>query len=293
LAYTSYCPFVGTSGVFLRTGKRTRRVAGDFSSIVLRGRSLAGIADDGNGDFSVYRIVSHGRVCPKPIRASFGAGDREWFPSRAFFSGNRIAWVMGVYGGILRAPTPAVLAAKPGGPCGRVGTTGMFDFAPETAGIESLAIDDRRLVYTDGSRVLLHRLPARPSTAPPPNDDFENATDLGSSPTQRVTGRTAHATLQAGEQPLDGNARTVWYAWRAVANETVYVKVETFGFSAGVFTGSAVGSLSRITPHPSGQFTKVSAQAGRTYRIAVASGDSGQNYEPFDLELTTEQPPLE
>ena len=68
---------------------------------------------------------------------------------------------------------------------------------------------------------------------------------------------------------------------------------DAFGFEAAVFSGSSVDGLTQVPAHPSRQFTPVHAQAGRTYWIAVGSGEGGDSYEPFDLELTTTQPPLE
>ena len=288
-AYSALCLEDEDTGVFLRTGKRKRRVTKKpFDALSLRGATLAGLKSEGDGDYSVHRLVSHGKVCPRAVPTAFGQGDSDWFPTHVFVAGGRIVWIMGD-----DDLTP--LAASPGGPCGPIGKTGSFDFTPETATVRSLAIDGRRLVYTDGKRILRHKLPAKPSFAPPKNDDFEQAIGLATSPPATTTGRTGYATLQPSEQPLDDSSHTVWYAYRPQPNGTFYVKVEGDDFKAGVFTGTSISNLTRVPPDPSGQFTAVNGQAGKTYWIAVGARDYRPvpDYQQFLLSITASPPPLE
>jgi len=122
---------------------------------------------------------------------------------------------------------------------------------------------------------------------PPANDDFANAATIDGF-SGSATGTTVGATKQPGEP---GHASTggasIWYAWTAPANGLA--RFDTCGSSfdtlLAVYTGSAVGSLTRIASNNdsacpgSNRQSRVSfpATTGTVYRIAIdgLSGTTG------------------
>ena len=81
-----------------------------------------------------------------------------------------------------------------------------------------------------------------------------------------VTYTNNGATKEAGE-PGDPNGHSVWYNWTAPAN--VGVSFETPNFTLGVYTGSAVNTLSPVVSG-TGSVTFAALQ-GTTYRISIDS----------------------
>jgi hypothetical protein len=113
--------------------------------------------------------------------------------------------------------------------------------------------------------------------AAPSNDDFANAiTITGASGS--ITGSNVSATKQSGE-PNHGGATggsSVWWQWTAPAagNTTIDTIGSGFDTLLGVYTGSAVGSLTTIAGDDQGggnntSLVTFSAVAGTTYYIAV------------------------
>src|SRR5215204_1343550 len=138
--------------------------------------------------------------------------------------------------------------------------------------------------------------------APPPNDDFANATVLTGLPTS-VAGTNTEATVEVGEPELGGFGwgRTVWYSWQAPVSGWVTVSPCGNGSlkATAVYTGNTLGALTRIAasdPEQGGgcgfdpsQLANFRATAGVVYRIAVdgKQGDSGH----LQLEITSTSPP--
>jgi lysophospholipase L1-like esterase len=127
--------------------------------------------------------------------------------------------------------------------------------------------------------------PASALAAPPSNDDFVNAEDLGGELSASASGTNVDATAEPGEPDHAGiPARaSVWYRWTAPANGQIRIETcdSDFDTVLAVYTGSAVDAL---TPVASNDDTcglqsqvQLNAAAGTTYRIAVDGyfGDRG------------------
>ncbi len=121
--------------------------------------------------------------------------------------------------------------------------------------------------------------------APPANDNFSAAEDLGNGYTVTVNGSTVGATLESGEPstfPIESGTdklgATIWYRWTAPT--TRYCEVDTIGSGfdtvLGVYQGTNVASLTRIainddiTPGVQRQ-SRVGfvAQSGQAYYFAI------------------------
>jgi hypothetical protein len=134
--------------------------------------------------------------------------------------------------------------------------------------------------------------PPPPSPTPPPNDNFANAQNL-SGCAGTVTGSTFGATSEAGEPshyPTDSSSlspgHTIWYQWQAPASASATITTAGSDFDTilAVYTGSSLGSLTRIGFNDDVQNGVIitssvtfDATAGTTYMIAVDgwAGDSG------------------
>src|SRR5438046_2765071 len=87
--------------------------------------------------------------------------------------------------------------------------------------------------------------PARTPSAPPPNDDFENAAPLSG------YGTTVGATKQLGEPDHAGFAggHSVWFRWTAPRDGRARVSVFTgtmWDSLLGIYTGVSVGALTQV-----------------------------------------------
>jgi len=122
--------------------------------------------------------------------------------------------------------------------------------------------------------------------APPANDMFNSAISLTGTPVV-ATGTLRSSTLQAAEPDHAGNAHghSVWWQWVAPSNGLAVIDISDCDFAAalGVYTGTAVGSLTKIKDNchlvdggegglycdgvlPAVSFPVV---AGTTYNIAI------------------------
>ncbi|MFZ9681825.1 MAG: matrixin family metalloprotease [Cephaloticoccus sp.] len=120
----------------------------------------------------------------------------------------------------------------------------------------------------------------------PVNDNFANATLIAlNSGTAQVAGATIGGTAQAGEPSHDGEtpAHSVWWRWVAPSNVTANLTTlgSNFDTVVGVYTGGAVGALTRITSNDDEESgvirtSKLSfeAVAGTTYYFAVDGWNS-------------------
>lgn len=109
------------------------------------------------------------------------------------------------------------------------------------------------------------------------NDQFANRIQIPSAG-GTVTGSNTTATIESGE-PNHGNApggKSVWWTWTAPASGIVSISTDgsSFDTTLGVYTGTAVGSLTSIAQDDEGgagscSRVEFNATAGVTYQIAV------------------------
>jgi Tol biopolymer transport system component len=122
----------------------------------------------------------------------------------------------------------------------------------------------------------------------PSNDDFANAIVLSGEDVMRIGDSNVGAGLELGEptQVAGSPAGTsVWYRWTAPASGRVSVDTGLSGFDTllGVYTGSAVGSLTEIASNDDAGTDYLTssvgfdATVGTTYQIRVDGfqGDTG------------------
>jgi hypothetical protein len=139
---------------------------------------------------------------------------------------------------------------------------------------------------------------------PPANDDFADALPVGPGLPVSIPGSDVFATVEPGEPHHASNNETdfrpadsVWYSWTAGTSGETRIRVCDSDFSArlGVYTGTTVASLTRVTttvplvsfPYCSLRFD---AKAGTTYRIAVG-GAGGELEGHFTLDIHRFSPP--
>jgi hypothetical protein len=306
VAYTASCEKSADSGVFVRQGKRTQRLGEDpgTNALAFRDGTLAAIFDDGLDDFFVVQYLANGEPCVQRLDGSFGdaTDSKGFFPTGLWIANGYITWTMG-HPRI--RPDFAILSAKVAAGCAAPGPVGLFAFTPETSTVGALAVDGRRLFYADGKTLRSHKLPAKPFTGPPPNDNFEQAEELSGAPPLSPTGRIAHATAQSGE-PLADTKHTVWYAFRPTTSGTVYVSLPNscpagpefceWDLRYGVYTGTSRSTLTQIPPSDNGtvspqdDYTRVDAVAGKTYWISVGSPRDEPRFDPFRLHIDKSPP---
>lgn len=297
MVFQKTCGDEGTgAGLFSKIGWKVHTIAPDYPIdwLVQRGGSVAGIVEDGVGDLHLFRFMDGGVACVERIPLGFGTGDGYWHPTGVWFSRSKLVWSMGSPD---TAPNFALLAAKRTGACKPLGPVGELPFTWETKSVGAMAVDADRLVYAGEAVIKAHRLPSKPSVAPPANDDFEHAQALPTKLPYRISVRIGRAKRQRGEPAVTGPYgqepstpnRTVWYAFRPTASGTVWVSSDYH--MEGVFTGSNLEDLTQ-TP-PGMRATEVHAEAGKTYWIAVTLDSEEPAYQPFYLTIGTAEPPGE
>jgi hypothetical protein len=300
MAYTAACKGDSWRTLFLRQGKRTRRLGSDPGNRhVYRGGTLAVVSQNGGDDTQdVEQWTVNGKSCFREIDASWGdATDGDWYPYDLWIANGYLVWRMASW------PLGTILAAKVAPGCDGPGPVGLFPFTPETKPHAlAVAVDERKVFYADDKTLRRHALPATPSFDPPPNDDFENAQQLSGDPPRSATGRVGYATVQPGE-PLADTKHTVWYAYRPTKSGTVYVTISPpscycYAPRFGVYTGTSPGTLTEIPqsgdpnggPYSAPRYTRIDAVAGQTYWISVGSPVPEPNYEPFDVHIDSSPP---
>jgi hypothetical protein len=128
----------------------------------------------------------------------------------------------------------------------------------------------------DQGRIELNLQEARP----PANDNFANATDLGSVSATTFGVDSRDATKESGEPNHAGDpgGASVWYRWTAPSSGPVRLNAcdSFFAYDTliGVYTGSGVNALSTVSSNNDACAFGLSrlvfiATAGTTYRIAV------------------------
>ena len=130
--------------------------------------------------------------------------------------------------------------------------------------------------------------------APPPNDDFADASVL-TGPTATVVGTNDGAGPEPSEPAHPENGRaSVWYRWVAPASGQVALSTcgSTSVKRAGVYTGATLATLAavptRITICGLQSVTTFTATAGVTYNIAV----DAPLHAPGDIVLKLAPPPV-
>jgi hypothetical protein len=150
---------------------------------------------------------------------------------------------------------------------------------------EVTTVNDLNALDTFGYKIGGTAPPPPPPPPAPPNDNFVNAEVLSGS-AGVVSGTNHNATPQAGE-PNPGNVTggtggsSVWYRWTAPASGQVTFDTigSDFDTTLGVYTGTAVGALTRACPTCESDDivlgenfqsrVQFSAVAGTTYQILV------------------------
>lgn len=149
-------------------------------------------------------------------------------------------------------------------------------------------------VFTVMAAMVLMLMVASVASAAPTNDNFADAQTISGEPAS-VEGTNAGATTETGEGYL-GGYKSVWYSW--TAPETGMLRLTCSSFyegQVGVYTGSTLDSLTRVTPDVApdcyyGEAGAFNVTAGTTYHIRVASYYESY-YGNFSLGLEVHTPP--
>ena len=170
--------------------------------------------------------------------------------------------------------TSDLTGACPAAPVQRV-------LAAPSESMRAVAVDGRWLYYATATAIHRRLLAPSASTAPPANDDWQQAVALDGPLPLHAVGRVGHASAQPGESDLVA-PRTVWYAFRPALSGRVTIQV-TWGltFNSGVFTGTPPSALTQLPPAP---FGAVDVVGGQTYWIVVY-GYGDPTYEPFTIDI--------
>jgi len=122
-------------------------------------------------------------------------------------------------------------------------------------------------------------------TARPANDDFVDAEDLEGD-SDSATGSNVAATREPGEPSHSYGAQSVWWEWTAPTNGRATINVSgSFDWVAAVYTGSTVGTLTRVRSTSSGALV-FPAVAGTTYRVAVDGWSTSATYDEGSISLS-------
>lgn len=223
---------------------------------VLPGNGVGGIVASGNKtSFAIIDLEPHDTALPgAPLSAVYGGGLTQ---------GISVGW-RDIYNDSLPDQWIDVTAVPPG----QYWLEGVVD--PENHIEES---DETN----NASRILITY-----AGAAPPNNNFASATVLTGS-AAGATGKTHLGTKETGEPNHAGNAggKSVWYRWTATATGLVTVSTEGSDFDTllGVYTGTAVGSLTAIAANDDEGASILTSRLtftatnGTIYRLAVDGKD--------------------
>src|SRR5215213_687526 len=139
-----------------------------------------------------------------------------------------------------------------------------------------------------------------PAYAAPANDNFANATAIGSSYYDYVT--AGGATNETGEPSHGGVApgATLWYSWTAPTDMKVSLNGYAYNFdyntvnsAVAVYTGTSLTALTPVVSQYASEWnTSFAAVGGRTYRIAL-SGPFGDTFRfSWSLNATPKNDPF-
>lgn len=270
------CRRQSANGVFLRTGRRVRHLAGESAARnlfgwhrpVLRDGTLLAISENGDGDPALWRMTDRGRVCRSPVPGASltGYGFRgAWIrilreAGRARF--RSVLWWPDARNDGAR-DTGGLVGAELGGTCERPGPTGYFPLRERPTRTYHRDVFDNSLYYSE--RDGIHGVSGRwrPVTGSPPNDDFANAEPLPATVPSSHEVTIGNATTEPGEPAL--GARSMWFSFSPAASRRLVVSG-----AEGVFTGSSVSALQPVGTEDDSGVIRFRAQAGQTYSIGVA-----------------------
>ena len=136
--------------------------------------------------------------------------------------------------------------------------------------------------------------------AAPANDDFANATALGSDAGALIGETNVDASVEAGEPVHDGHSggRSVWYQWTPSVDGNAVIELTTppspddWDSVLAVYTGSAVDALTEVIAKNTTLYSiklEVRVVAGTTYHLAVDGYDS-TDAGTFDLTWSIPSP---
>lgn len=140
------------------------------------------------------------------------------------------------------------------------------------------------------------------ASATPANDNFADAQTI-SGETASVDGTNVGATLESGEPVYvsswpfyDLTSRTVWYRWTAPFSGPVRIDTcaSDFDTALGVYTGSAIGSLTRLAGNDDdcgsghGSEVRFGATEDTTYQIQVGGWRSTESDDGDEGAFTLE-----
>jgi hypothetical protein len=301
MAYAVGCASKNRNGLWVKHGKKTQRIlasAINLNRIVLHGDTLAGELNVGAQDFKLYQLMVGGKRCVRAIEGSEGNSETEDLAGLWIANGN-IVWSRGYFrgdapGSSSGSPYRALLASKVPSQCAAPGPNGRFEFDPEAPYLTSFTVDGRQVYYAGYDSIRRHTLPAQPSYAPPPNDNFENAQSLAVGTAAIIPSGTAWATTQPGE-PLANAKQTIWYTFTPATSGTLYATMSTSfrslsGVRFGVYTGSSLATLTRVAG-PSSPATspplQFNAVAGQQYWIDIGTSDAQANFQVLGVRVGT------
>ncbi|HEY0630769.1 MAG TPA: hypothetical protein VGC98_01840 [Thermoleophilaceae bacterium] len=302
MAYAVSCASKTRNGLWVKDGKRTQRIlasATDLGRLVLRGDTLAGSLDVGPGDgpFRIYQLMVGGKRCVRAIEGSEGNSETEDLAG-VWIAGGNIVWSTGYFRGDGPGPSSgfpgrALLTSRVPSHCAAPGPNGRFEFDPEAPYLTEFTVDGRQVYYAGYDGIRRHTLPAQPSYAPPPNDNFENAQSFAVGTSVVAPSGTAWATTQPGE-PLTNAKQTIWYTFTPATSGTLYASVSTSfrslsGMPFGVYTGSGLATLTPVAgPSPgTSPPLQFDAVAGRQYWIDVGTSDAQANFQGLSVRVGT------
>ncbi len=141
-----------------------------------------------------------------------------------------------------------------------------------------------------GDIVETQQLFARVPPAPPPNDDFANATVIGALPftdiadTSGATREPDEPTAPCDFAPLGG---TVWYAFTPSHSEEISASADpAVPNMVAAYTGNSLASLTEVGCRSFGGLLTFQANAGTTYFFQVAGLTGFSGPLQFNLSLT-------
>jgi hypothetical protein len=178
----------------------------------------------------------------------------------------------------LRLPTPTgVQRLKPAGESPQtkgVVAVGRPARPAEALGTASSTRRLIRLVFAATIGLALVVLAAPAALAQPANDDFANATPIGSLPFADMVDHTAATTQPSEPSPsCVGLQNTVWYAFTPTTTQSVSARTDQGGVGLGAYTGSSLADLTQLgcSQFPPTEPVTFRAEANTTYYFQVGA----------------------
>jgi hypothetical protein len=123
----------------------------------------------------------------------------------------------------------------------------------------------------------------------PPNDDFGNATSIGSLPYNNSVDTTA-ATLEAGEPSpscYGALAGSAWFAYTPAASGSVSASINAFFTTEmAAYTGNSLSGLTQVGCRAFGGLMTIHVDAGTTYYFQVGGMFGSRGTLTFHLDVT-------